>query len=170
MVTDYQPNTISFSESHWPAPLMKPPLRRSRRGAHTPQPPSTSDSPPKMRTLRAKIVRPPPGRYHTLWHACHAPGPPPPPTTWRHSGARTPQPPSSGASPPEPRTPRALARLAPVRAAGTHVKLTVIAAMMGDMAVEGLVLCQPCQAPGPPDWIKGQPPGWRPLKICPVGR
>ena len=96
---------------------------------------------------------------------------PPLQRTWRaRSGARTPQPPRSGASPPEPRTPRALARLAPVRASGTHVKLTVIAAMMGDMAVEGLVLCQLCQAPGTPDWIKGQPPGWRPLKICPVGR
>ena len=96
------------------------------------------------------------------------PNDPPLQRTWRaRSGARTPQPPSSGASPPEPRTPRALARIAPVRASGAHVKLTVIAAMMGDMAVEGLGLCQ---APGTPDWIKGQPPGWGPLKICSVGR
>ena len=120
-----------------------------------------------MRTLRAKIVRPPPGRYHTLWHACHAPGPPPPPTTWRHSGARTPQPPSTGASPPELGTVRALAHLATVRARGAHVKLTVIAAMMGGMAVEGLGL-RP--ASGTRDSIKGQPPGFIPIKICPVGR
>ena len=63
-------------------------------------------------------------------------------STWRaRSGARTAQAPSASDSPPELRTLRALAHLAPVRACGTHVKLTVIATMMGDMAVEGLGLC-----------------------------
>ena len=44
--SDYKPNTISFSESHWPAPSMTPPLQATR----------PRNSPPSEPVARMSIV------------------------------------------------------------------------------------------------------------------
>ena len=89
---------------------------------------------PNEKTDTSEEFSPLPGRSYTLWHARRGGG------SDRGRGLR------------------ALANLATARAKGAHVKLTVIAAMMGHLAVEGFGLGPACTGGS----IKGQPPGFIP--------